>query len=136
MRVVLDTNVLVSALLVPRSAPATLLHGFRDNRWELLVSGVILEEYAEVLHRPRFGLKLDLIHSLLEEIRGRSVDVVPGKRYHAVHRDPEDNEFLDVAIAGGATVLVSGDHDLLSVREFKGVKILSPAQFLHTYESP
>lgn len=128
--VVLDTNVLVSALLVPASAPAEALRRFRDGEWGLAVSGAILEEYGRVLRRRRFGLSLDLIEALLSEIERRSLRVIPRRHFAVIKEDPADNEFLDVALEAGADAIISGDHHLLRLNVFHGIRILSPAQSL------
>jgi uncharacterized protein len=130
VRVVLDTNVFVSALLVPNGPPARLLEGFRDDAWELLISGIILQEYAEVLLRPEFTLPPSLVSDLLDEIRRKAIDVVPSKRYRAVEQDPDDNEFIDVAVEGRADFLVSGDQDLLTMKRFRDIRIVPPVEFL------
>jgi len=135
MRVVLDTNVLVSALLVPGGIPARVLRQFRDGLWELAVSGKIFEEYGEVLGRRKFALPADLIAGILEEIEMRSIKIIPSKRYRAV-RDPDDDEFIDVAVEAGAGFIVSGDPDLLILGTFHEVAILSPSSFLEQHPSP
>lgn len=134
MRVVLDTNVLVSALLVSRSLPAQVLSQFREESWELIVSGTILEEYGRVLHRPRFHLSISLVEAVLNEIEKRSLKVIPSQRWNAVPEDPSDNEFLDVAVEADADFVVSGDQHLLDLRIFRGIPILTPAQFLRLTE--
>jgi len=131
--VVLDTNVLVSALLVPVGAPALILRQFRDGDWNMAVSGTILEEYGRVLRRPRFGLNIDEIRSVLSEIESRSLLVIPSQRFNAVPEDPSDNEFLDVAVEAGADTVVSGDNHLLKLRWFHRIPIYSPLQFLNEF---
>ena len=128
--VVLDTNVLVSALLVPASTPAMVFRRFRDGYWRLAVSGAVLEEYGRVLRRKRFGLSLNLIEAILLEIERLSLRVIPRQHFTAIIEDPSDNEFLDVAVEAAADAIISGDQHLLSLKIFHGIRILSPAQSL------
>ncbi|MBI4677291.1 MAG: putative toxin-antitoxin system toxin component, PIN family [Elusimicrobia bacterium] len=130
MLVVLDTNVLVSGLLVPGSGPAQIIRQFRDGAWTLAASPAIIEEYGRVLRRRRFGLPPDGVSALLAELEARSLVVIPSRHFNAVPEDPQDNEFLDVAVEAGADVLVSGDRHLLGIEVFRGIPIRSPAAFL------
>lgn len=129
-RVVLDTNVLVSGLLVSGGPPARILRQFRDGRWLLAVSPATIEEYGRVLRRKRFGFRLEQIEAILAEIQSRASVVIPGQRFAAVPDDPPDNEFLDVAVEARADFLISGDHHLLALGPFRGIPILSPTRFL------
>lgn len=128
--VVLDTNIMVSALLVPGSNPARVLRQFRDGEWKLAVSPAILEEYARVLRRGRFELDRGEVQDLLAEIQTRALVVIPSRHFAEIPDDPADNEFLDVAVEAGAEAIVSGDNHLLDLQAFKGVAILTPARFL------
>ncbi len=127
---VLDTNVLVSALLVPGSPPSRVLQGFRDGDWSLAVSGTILDEYARVLARERLGLPRRLVTGILEEIEGKAFKVIPSRRFAAVPEDPSDEEFLDVAVEARVEAVVSGDRHLLALEGFRGIPILTPVRFL------
>lgn len=133
MRVVLDTNVLVSALLIPNSTPSKILKQFRDGKWLLVISGAVLEEYGRVLRRKKFGLPLDQIESILKIIESRSVRVIPSNRFEVILEDPSDNEFLDVAVEGKADCIISGDGHLLSLNTFKDILILTPSAFIRRF---
>lgn len=132
-RVVLDTNVLVSALLVPGSAPADVLRRWRDGYWGLAVSGAILEEYGRVLRRAKFGLPLGSIEAVLSEIERGSLRVIPRRHFAAIPEDPSDEEFLDVAVEAAADAIISGDRHLLDLKIFRGVRILTPALSLREF---
>lgn len=129
-RGVVDTNVLVSALLVSGSTPAEVLRRLLSEEWQLAVSGAVLEEYGRVLRRERFGLSLTKIEAVLSAIETHSLHVIPSRRFSVVSEDPSDNEFLDVAVEAGADVIISGDHHLLTLKDFRGIPIVSPLQFL------
>ena len=128
MRVVLDTNVLVSAILGGISYH--ILDLWRDGKFDLLLTVDVLQEYLDVLKRPKFKLPPEVIASLGAFLYRKGIFVTPEEKILAVTDDPKDNKFLEAAIAGDADVLVSGDHHLLSLNAFRRVQILSVNQFL------
>lgn len=130
MRVVLDTNVLVSALLFT-GISSELLPLWQRNAIMVLLSRSILEEYLRVLSYPKFQLSEAEIKNLIEEELLPYVEVVnPRRRLRVVKRDPADNKFLECAITGKAQVIISGDKDLLSIGRYRSISIQSPAKFL------
>ncbi|MGH7832710.1 MAG: putative toxin-antitoxin system toxin component, PIN family [Candidatus Binatia bacterium] len=130
MRVVLDTNVLVSALLFS-GISSELVPLWQSNAITALLSRGILQEYLRVFSYPKFQLSEDEIRGLIEEELLPYVEVVnPRRRLHVVKRDPSDNKFLECAIAGKARVIISGDKDLLSIGRYRQICIQSPAKFL------
>ncbi|OGR85742.1 MAG: putative toxin-antitoxin system toxin component, PIN family [Elusimicrobia bacterium RIFCSPLOWO2_01_FULL_54_10] len=130
MKVVLDTNVLVSGLLVQGSVPSEILRDFRDGQWILVLSGAILEEYGRVLRRKKFDLSTANIESMLRLIENKALKVIPSEHFTIIHQDPSDNEFLDVAVECHADFIVSGDQHLLALKRFRGIPILLPSEFL------
>ncbi len=132
MKVVLDTNVLVSGLLVQGSVPSEILRDFKDGQWILVLSGAILEEYGRVLRRKKFGLPTANVESMLRLIENKAIKVIPSEHFSVVHQDPSDNEFLDVAVEGQADFIVSGDRHLLDLNRFRGIPVLPPSEFLKT----
>ena len=132
-RVVIDTNVLVSALLFG-GVPGRLAGLWKTSRISALVSGDILAEYLRVLAYPRFHLTENEIHYLLHrEILPwfEAVRAPRGKRYVAA--DPSDDKFIWCATAGKAEAVISGDEHLLSMKRCP-VPVLSVSEFLRCYE--
>lgn len=130
MRVVLDTNVLVSALLFT-GISSELAPLWQRNAITVVLSRGILEEYLRVLSYPKFQLSEAEIKGLIEEELLPYVEVVkPRKRLRIVERDPSDDKFLECALAGKAPVIISGDKDLLSIGRYRKIRIQTPAQFL------
>lgn len=133
MRVVVDTNILVRALIMPHGRVGPVLQRLRHGAYILLYSRPLLEELVDVLNRPRLRDKYSLseedIAITLRLILLRGEAVTPKETITAC-RDPKDNKFLEVAVAGQADILVSGDEDLLVLHPFEGVSIVSPAEFL------
>jgi hypothetical protein len=132
-RAVLDTNVIVSGLISPQGFPAAILKAFRSGRFTLLSSPPVNEEIIEVLNRPRirdrYGLgdRIFDVSFILWELAELVIDL-PDVR---VCSDPKDDKFLATAIGGRADYLVTGDvGDLLYLREYKSVAIVSPWDFV------
>ena len=129
MRVVLDTNVVISALLFS-GISSKLVSLWQKGLIAFLLSREILDEYLRVLSYPKFELSEDDIKELIqEEILPYAEVVKPRGRLNVVRRDPSDNKFLECAVAGKARVIISGDKDLLSLGRHRQIQIQSPAQF-------
>ena len=130
MRVVLDTNAVVSALLFS-GVSSKLVSLWQNGLITPLLSREILDEYLRVLSYPKFELSEKEIKELIqEEILPFAEVVKPKRRLRVVRRDPSDNKFLECAIAGKASVIISGDKDLLSLGRYRQIRLQSPAQFL------
>jgi len=131
-RVVLDTNVLVSAALRNGSPPhRTLLKARMQGR--LLASEETLAEFRSVLLRDKFDRDVDraLREELLQEYEQLCTLVpIPDPPRIRACRDPRDNKFLEVAVHGKADLIVTGDRDLLDLNPFHGIAILTPAEYL------
>ncbi len=131
IRAVLDTSVLVSALLF-EGPVGRLVPLWREGRFAPVVSKDILVEYLRVLAYPKFGLTADEIASLVEEVVlpfAVAVRTGGGKR-PIVREDPEDDKFLHAAAAGKARFVVSGDRHLLGLEEYRGARIVTARAFL------
>lgn len=131
IRAVLDTNVLVSALLFT-GPPSQLVPAWQGGRLCPIVSAEILEEYIRVLAYSNFKLTGSEILSLIEEDVLPFIDTVRASPISApTLRDPDEMKFLACAISAGVHWLVSGDDDLLSLGKFKSVEIVSVTNLLH-----
>ena len=133
IRVVLDTNVVVSALLFDGPA-SRLVALWQRRRFIPLVSRPILQEYLRVLAYPKFKLTVQEVGQAIEELLPYVEVTRQGKRLRVIRRDPADDRFIECAVAGKARYLVSGDDDLLSLRSFQGIRIVSIAEFLTMLE--
>ena len=130
MRVVLDTNAIVSALLFS-GISSELVSLWQGGLITLLLSREILDEYLRVFSYPKFELTEEEIKELIqEEILPYAEVVKPKRRLRVVQRDPSDDKFIECAVAGKARVIISGDKDLLSLGRYRQIRILSPAKFL------
>jgi uncharacterized protein len=108
IRVVLDTNIVVSALLQPIGPPAQILTRALSGSIQLCISGSVYAEYEEVIRRPRFQRSEETISGTLQAIREKGVWVRPTERV-AVCADPDDDIFLECAVAAKADYLVTGN---------------------------
>ena len=133
MRVVLDTNILVRALIMPQGSVGPVILHLREGHYTLFYAWSLLEELVDVLNRPRIRVKYNLseqdIHTVVSLILLRGEEVKNPEPIRAC-RDPKDNKFLEVAVSGEADVIVSGDEDLLVLNPFRRIPILPPADFL------
>lgn len=130
IRVVLDTNTLISALLFSGTA-SRLVPLWQSRRITVLVSKEILQEYLRVLAYPKFQLGDHEIRALVEEELLPFAETVRVRRRLAVvRRDPEDDKFLECAVAGRAEHLVTGDRDLRELGSYRGITILTVGEFL------
>lgn len=133
MRVVIDTNVIVSASLSPTGVPAQILAFLKQEAFELLVSEPILAEYLQALSYPRVRARHRLdraaLDELIDDLRAASVLVEPDEPLRVVQQDPADDKFFECAVAGGATYVVSGDVNVQAVGVYRGIRVLSPVVF-------
>ena len=154
MRAVVDTNILVRALIMPQGTVGPVLLRLRRTcahstcpvqvgqalrgEYTLLYAQPLLEELIDVLNRPRirhkYSLTEDDIQTVVSLILLRGEAVAPEKRITAC-RDPRDDKFLEVAVTGKADVIVSGDQDLLVLNPFAGIPILPPAGFFQMLDA-
>ncbi|CEP68213.1 PIN domain [Moorella glycerini] len=129
IKVVCDTNVYISAFLFG-GKPEEIIAMARNNEIELLISEDILAELSWVLKR-KFGWTDEQISLTLEEIRAITSLIIPDTRLEVIKEDEADNRFLECALAGEAKYIVTGDtRHLQPLKEYRGIRILSPAEFL------
>ncbi|NJO51296.1 MAG: putative toxin-antitoxin system toxin component, PIN family [Leptolyngbyaceae cyanobacterium RM2_2_4] len=132
-RFVIDTSVIVSALLLPRSAPRQAFNS-AFVRGVVLVSDNTLDELDIVLRRSRFDRyvvkeeRLQFLATFIQDVMLIEVTEVVTDC-----RDPKDNKFLELAMSGDATCIVSGDDDLLSLHPFRGIPIITPQAFMNQF---
>lgn len=135
LRVVVDTNVLISGLFGIKDSPSSqILLGIRTQKIILVTSPAILEEIGDIINRERIvkltkmstNERVDFMDKLIE----RS-DVTTGKQLsQIVGRDIKDDKFLACAVEAKADYIITGDRDLLVLEEYEGIKIVTPREFL------
>jgi putative PIN family toxin of toxin-antitoxin system len=129
-RVVIDTNVLISSLLLAMSTPARAVDKAVTNA-QLVATRETLRELIEKLHSPKFDryVRRERREALLERIASL-VEIVEVLQAIRASRDPKDDKFLEAAVNGRADVIVTGDKDLLNLNPFRGIAIVTPADYL------
>lgn len=135
MRITLDTNVLVSAFIAKHGHSANLLElALAVEVVELVLSEPILEELEDVLLRDevcsRFQYAPQDIRRIVGTLRRSARIVSPTSKFVVIREDPKDDVILNTAYDGGAEYIVSGDSDLLKLRRFKGIRIVTPKQMM------
>ena len=132
MRIVLDTNVFVSGIFFA-GPPSQILKAWRDGKVQLLVSSSILEEY----HRVGIELASQFqdvdLNPFLDLLTVQAEIILAPTLPPIIHEDPSDDKFLEAAVAGKTTHIISGDKHLLKLSEFQGIKILKPKDFVQRY---
>lgn len=128
MRVVLDTNVLLSAIIKANSVPAAAVR-LISVKHVLLTSSETQQELYRVLSKPCFSTESILGNIKVIFSASDHIEIIETV---TACRDPMDDKFLDLAINGRADIIISGDKDLLSMRLYKDTRIITPAEFIKT----
>jgi putative PIN family toxin of toxin-antitoxin system len=130
---VLDTNVIVSAVLIRGGVEDRVLRAWFADQYRLVLSAPILEEVQRVLQYPRIRahrwMSDEETGHLLEQLAESSL-LVEGKQRLRVCRDPADDKFVVAAMEGQANYIVTGDADLLDLGKYRDSEIVTPRQFL------
>lgn len=134
MRIVLDTNVVISSYLSSQGASHKVLTSWRNHLFDLVVSEPILEEYSRALQYPhvrkRHNLSDEEIARIVDLLRELAQVVTPRVSLVVVDADPEDNKIIECAVEGKADYIISGNDHLLDIKEYQSIQILTPAQFV------
>lgn len=129
MRTVIDTNIFVSSFFGGK--PRKIIDLWKNGNLTLCLSAEILDEYVEVLHRLGFSDQEEmgeLLAMFAENVNILFTAKTPKLR--VVQEDPDDDKFIECAVALKAQYVITGDKALKAVEEYVGIKILAPAQFL------
>lgn len=129
MTIVIDTNVIISALLFG-GKPQRVLERVLKGTVRMAMSKEMLDEIAGVLQGRKFRYPPKMAIAIVRELESISDLVVPLRRIEAIRADPHDNMVLECAVTAGADRIVTGDAHLLELKEFETIRIVAPAQFL------
>ena len=129
MRVVFDTNVLVSALIFPGGPPELVYRLALEERVELITSRTLLAELGSVL-QAKFGWEPARVEEAVGQLTRIAILVEPTRAVSEIVVDEADNRVLEAAEARGAQAIVSGDRHLLGLGSWRGVAVQTPADFL------
>ena len=129
MKVVLDTNIFISAFLWtgnPRKVLKRIANGFD----ELYITDDILKEIASALSRKKFNLNIERINEYLQIIESFSIKLSSKNKYEEISRDKDDNKILQCGIDGNVDFIITGDNDLLVLENYKNIKIIKAKEYL------
>ena len=129
MRVVLDTNVVVSAILFG-GRPQEILKAALAGDLRLCISEAMVTELQGVLQRPKFGFKAEIIQSIISELTLLAEWVTPKTHLNLVKDDPADNQVIDCAVEASADYIITGDKHLLQLGKYGKVEIANPDAFI------
>ena len=132
MRIVVDTNVIASAIFFG-GKPYQLLHHIMEDRVDVVASKEIVDEYEEIV--LRLQRKYPAINSRipLQDIISKFEIIRVNSEIH-ISRDPADDKFISCALDGKCLYIVSGDSDLLDIESYEGIEILTVSDFLNRFE--
>jgi len=137
-KIVLDTNVLVSALINPHGKPAQIINYVFENKIRLFTSPSIMEELERVLSYPklmkRHGLNSEELKEFISDLLSIMSLIEEEKIIEVIMEDPSDDKYLSCAIDAKVDFIISGDIHLLNLGEYEGNRIVTPAQFLEIME--
>jgi len=134
LRIVIDTNVFISGLNFA-GKPSQILDLFIEEEMEVLVSPFILSELERVL-RDKFGWEEERVTRVLNLIKAKAIEIQPRHRLSVIKEKDADNRILECAVEGEADYIISGDkRHILPLKEYLGIMILSPDDFLGFWRS-
>ena len=133
MRAVLDTNVFLSGIHWA-GASSKVLSAWFLNKFTLVSSMEINRELFTQLRDFKIRMETEEIHYWESLVPKKSELVVPNKKIEIVKDDPDDNKFIETALEGKAEYIVTQDKHLLKIKEFKGIKIITPEEFIKLFE--
>ena len=136
LKVVLDTNIVVSVALSSDGNPARIFEMLLYGKIKNYTSKEILEEIKQVMEREKIRkiINFEDKEFIINTFERVSEKISPEKRYEIIKDDPKDNKFIECAVSASANYIISGDEHLLNLKEFNNIKIISPADFVNLVE--
>ncbi|MFA5688491.1 MAG: putative toxin-antitoxin system toxin component, PIN family [Kiritimatiellales bacterium] len=133
VRIVLDSNVIISAILFG-GIPARIFNPVMDGSVVCFTSLPVMDEVRDVLLRKKFGLSAEQAFLIVRELHDLFHVVTPRRTISGVCSDPDDDRILECALEADAHFIVSGDAHLLQIKQWEKIQIVTPAQFLKKIE--
>lgn len=135
IKTVLDTNVVISSAISSDGNPAKIFEMLLLGQIKNYTSEEIIREIQDVIERERIKEKLNPADKtfIIENFKKFSEKIIPNVTCNEIQEDSDDNKFLECALTANVSYIVSGDEHLLRLKEFKGIKILSPAGFVQLF---
>lgn len=134
MIVVLDTNVVISALLSTKGSPAKIIDRWEADEFDIAISKPMLDELERALGYERvkkyFKSPQERISALLKRLKTVGIFVAPQTEVKVIEDDLDDNRVLECAMAANAAYIITGDEHLLTLEEYQGIQVIPPAGFI------
>lgn len=139
LKIILDANILASATISQKGNPAKILAAWRQNKFDLIVTEEIMQEAWRVLFYERVKkisyLSKQEVTDLLLELQNGAILISTALNLKIIKSDPTDDKYIIAAVEGQADYIVSGDQHLLELKEYEGIKIVSPKEFVEILEA-
>ena len=132
-RVVLDTNIFISAVLGGRLG--VIIDEWKAGKFKLIVTDSIAREYLDVINRPKFKIPQAEIIAVSDYLLQLGEFVTPTEEIHIIVADPTDDKFLEATLAGKVDYIVSGDNHLLELKSFREIPIITAKEFISWLET-
>ncbi len=129
LRIVLDTNVMISAI-IHNGKPRKLFQNGSNGQYQILMSKEILNEISEVLQRPKLRMTAEDTIRIVSAIVQSSENVPVKSQFQVIVNDPDDNIIINTAHDGNADYIVSGDKDIIDLGKFRNIKIVPVDEML------
>ena len=129
MKIVIDSNIFVSSFFWGGN-PRKIFDRVIDGLDELFISDELLKEILEVMLRKKFNLELQKAIDYVNIIEQYSFKIIPNNVSEVISRDKDDNKIINCGIMGKVDCIISGDKDLLILKEYNGIKIMNPKSYL------
>ena len=133
MRIVLDTNIFISAVLGGRLG--IIIDEWKAGKFKLIVTDAVAREYLDVINRPKFNIAQGEIVAVTDYLLQLAEFVTPEEEIHVIVADPTDDKFLEAAVAGRVNYIVSGDKHLLELESFREIPIITAREFVGLFEN-
>ena len=128
MKVVFDTNIFISGIFWKGSSNRVITN-WKEGKFTLVTSLEAVSEIIKILNDFKIKLSDEMIKEWVDLIVRNSMIVEPKEKMEVVIDDPKDNIFIETAVAGNADCIISQDNHLLKLKEFRGIKIITPEEF-------
>ncbi len=136
MKVVLDTNIFISGIFWEGNYCAYIIEAWKSGKITLVSSLEIIQELVETLSTFKIAMSKETIREIENTVIENAIIVKPSEKTNIVKNDPDDNKFFEAAVAGNADYVISQDKKhVLSIKEYKTVKTISPEEFCKQFLS-
>jgi uncharacterized protein len=128
MKVILDTNIFVSGIFWEGNFCSQIIDKWKNRKFELINSIEILDELLKTLRNFKIQMPEDMIEEWRNLIIENSIIVEPAIKLNVIKEDPDDDKFLEAGITGNVDLIISQDKHLLKLKEYQGIKIMTPEE--------